>query len=142
MQLTFYTQTHTYIHKHTHTHTHTRNKTIQISAGRTLDDSFQTTIERRSINGCLKGYFCSDVVFNLSNKVSSDTEINVLGKRWRYTPSPLFINESDVKRNFENFVRKMLCKWYLRNDVTGSYQSFETNLTGILLRDTLHSRCS
>ena len=136
------THIHTQTYAHTHTHTRARNKTIQISAGRTLDDSIQTTIEPRSINGCLKGYFCSDVVFNLSNKVLSGTEINFLGKRWRYTPSPLFINESDVKRNFEDFVRKMLCKWYLRNDVTGSYQLFETNLTGILLKDTLHSRCS
>ena len=52
----------------------------QTSVGRTLDDSLETTIEPRSINGRLKGYFYSDVVFNLSNKVLSDNEINVLEK--------------------------------------------------------------
>ena len=31
-------------------------------------------------NGCLKGYFCSEVVFNLSHRVFSDLEIVVLGK--------------------------------------------------------------
>ena len=49
----------------------------QTSVGRTWDISLETTIEPRSINGRLKGYFCSDVVFNLSNKVLSDLEINV-----------------------------------------------------------------
>ena len=69
----------------------------QTSVGRTSDDSLQTTIEHRSINGCLKGYFCSEVVFNLSNKVLSDTEINVLGNRLGFTPTPSFINESVLK---------------------------------------------
>ena len=51
----------------------------------------------------LKGYFCSDVVFNLSNKVSSDTKSMswVLG----FTPTPSFINESDPKR-FRGFYQK------------------------------------
>ena len=31
-------------------------------------------------NGCLKGYFCSEVVFNLSHRVFSNLEIVVLGK--------------------------------------------------------------
>ena len=31
-------------------------------------------------NGCLKGYFCSEVVFNLSHRVFSDFEIVVMGK--------------------------------------------------------------
>ena len=33
----------------------------QTSVGRTSDDSLETTIEPRSIHGCLKGYVCSDV---------------------------------------------------------------------------------
>ena len=31
-------------------------------------------------NGCLKSYFCSEVVFNLSHRVFSDLEIVMLGK--------------------------------------------------------------
>ena len=56
------------------------------SVGRTSDDSLEKTTEPRSINGHLKGYVCSDVVFNLSNKVLSDTEINILDIRiYAYT---------------------------------------------------------
>ena len=87
----------------------------QTSVGRTWDISLETTIEPRSINGRLKGYFCSDVVFNLSNKVLSDLE------KLGFTPPPSFINESDLKRDFEDFARKIRCKWYFRNDVTESF---------------------
>ena len=41
----------------------------QTSVGRTSDDSSETTIEPRNINGRLTGHFCAAVVFNLSNKV-------------------------------------------------------------------------
>ena len=87
----------------------------------TSDDSLKTTIAPRSINRRLKGYFRSDVVFDLSKKVLSDTEINVLGKGLGFTPTPLFINESDLKRDFKDFAEKMRCKWYLRNNVTESF---------------------
>ena len=50
----------------------------QTYIGSTLDDSVEITIEPRSINGRLKRYFCSDVIFNLSNKVLSETDINIL----------------------------------------------------------------
>ena len=93
----------------------------QTSIGRSSDDSLETTIEPSSINGRLKGYYCSGVVFNLSNKVLSDTEINVLGKGLGFTSAPSFINESDLKRDFEDFARKMRCKWYFRNDITENF---------------------
>ena len=93
----------------------------QTSLGRTLNDSLETTIEPRSTKGLLKGFFCSDVVFNLSNKILYGTEINVLGKGLGFTPTPSFINESDFKRDFEDFARKMRCKWYFRNDITENF---------------------
>ena len=43
----------------------------------------------------LKGYFCSGVVFNLSHKVLSNLEIEVLGKGSGVSLTPSFINESD-----------------------------------------------
>ena len=57
----------------------------QKSVGGTSDNSLETTIETRSIKGCLNGYFCSDVVFNLINEVLPDTEINILGKGLGFT---------------------------------------------------------
>ena len=57
----------------------------QKSVGGTSDNSLETAIETRSIKGCLNGYFCSDVVFNLINEVLPDTEINILGKGLGFT---------------------------------------------------------
>ena len=57
----------------------------QKSVGDTSDNSLETAIETRSIKGCLNGYFCSDVVFNLINEVLPDTEINILGKGLGFT---------------------------------------------------------
>ena len=58
-------------------------------------------------SGRLKGYFCSDVVFNLSHKVLSDLEISVLGKGLGFSPIPTFRNEADLRRDFAEFARKM-----------------------------------
>ena len=36
--------------------------------------------ETNSTNNCIDGYFCSETVFNLSSKVLTDTEIDILEK--------------------------------------------------------------
>ena len=64
----------------------------------------------------MKGYFCSKTVFNLSWKVLTETEIRVLEKGSGFAPTPTRINESDLKRDFNEFSRKMRCKWYFRNE--------------------------
>ena len=64
----------------------------------------------------MKGYFCSDTVFNLSNKVLSQTEISVLEKVLGLVPTPNMINEADLRRDFNEFSRKMRCKWYFRDE--------------------------
>ena len=64
----------------------------------------------------IKGYFCSDTVFNLSNKVLSQMEISVLQKGLGFVPTPNMINESDLRRDFNEFSRKMRCKWYFRDE--------------------------
>ena len=58
------------------------------------------TITRTDKNGRLKGYFCSDVLFNLSHKVLTDLEINVLGKGLGFSPTPTFIKEANFKSDF------------------------------------------
>ena len=78
-------------------------------------------ITRTDNNGRLKGYFCSDVVFNLSHKVLTDLEISVLGKGLGFSPTPTFINEVDLRRDFVNFSRKMRCKWFFRNEPTEDF---------------------
>ena len=83
-------------------------------------------------DGHLKGYFCSDVVFNLSHRVLSELEIEVLGKGLGFSPTPSFINEGDLKRDFADFSRKMRCKWYFRNDIRENFSetpAFRTKST-------------
>ena len=57
----------------------------------------------KSVNGRLKGHFCSKTVFNLNRKVLTETEIRVLDKCLGFAPTPTRINESDLKRNFNKF---------------------------------------
>ena len=59
----------------------------------------QEDITRTDSNGSLKGYFCSDVVFNLSRKLLTDLEVSFLGKGLGFSPTPTFINESDLRRD-------------------------------------------
>ena len=91
------------------------------------DKSLLETLESLSDNnkdhseeGRMKGSFVSDYVFNLSKKVLSQTEINVLEKGLGFSPTPSFINEADLRRDFNEFSRKMRCKWYFRNETQGS----------------------
>ena len=50
-----------------------------------------------------------------------ETEIQVLEKGLGYAPTPTKINESDFKRDFNEFSRKMRCKWYFRNEPTENF---------------------
>ena len=62
----------------------------------------------------LKVFF--SCAFNLSKKVLSKTAIKVLVKGLGFSPTLSFINEADLQRAFDDFVRKMRCKWYFRNE--------------------------
>ena len=57
-------------------------------------------------DGHLKGYFCSDVVFNLSHRLLSELEIEVLSKGLSFSPAPSFINEANLQRDFADFFEK------------------------------------
>ena len=83
------------------------------------------------------GYLCSKTVFNLGTKVLTETEIRVLEKGLGFAPIPTRINESELKRDFNEFFRKMRCKRYFRNETTKN-QPLMLNLTGIHLTVTLH----
>ena len=65
--------------------------------------------------GSTKGFSFSSV-FNLIKKILSKAAIKVLEKGLGFTPTPSFIDEADLQRDFDDFVRKMRCKWYFRNE--------------------------
>ena len=70
------------------------------------------------INERLEGYFCSKSVFKLSKKVLRETEIHVLEKGLGFAPTPTRINKTDLRADFNEFARKMRCKWFFRNEPT------------------------
>ena len=54
-------------------------------------------------NDRISGYFCSDTVFSLSEKVLIDIEIEVLEKGLDYPPMQNKINEPELRKDFEEF---------------------------------------
>ena len=51
----------------------------------------------------LKGYFCSDTVFNLSGRVLFESEIRVLEKGLDFAPFQRKVNEPELRKDFEEF---------------------------------------
>ena len=72
-------------------------------------------------NGRLEGYFCSDTVFNLSNRVLSDSEIKELEKGLDFAPIQRKINEPELRKDFEEFCRRMRIKWNFRNEPSENF---------------------
>ena len=69
----------------------------------------------------LKDYFCSTTVFNLSKKVLTETEIKVLEKGFDFAPIQKTLNEPKLRKDFEDFFRRMRCKWHFRNEVPENF---------------------
>ena len=66
----------------------------------------------------LTGYFCSDTIFNLSNRVLSDNEVKVLEKGLTFSPIQRKINETELRFDFGEFCCRMRIKWHFRNEPT------------------------
>ena len=62
----------------------------------------------------LKGYFCSDTVFNLSGRVLSESEIKVLEK------------------GLDFGVRRMRIKWHFRNEISEDFSKVPAFLLSLL----------
>ena len=69
----------------------------------------------------MKGYFCSDTVFNLSNKVLTEDEIKVLEKGLDFAPIQRKVNEPELRQDFENFCRRMRIKGHFRNEPSDNF---------------------
>ena len=68
-----------------------------------------------------KVYFCLDTVFNLSSRALSEDEIRVLEKGLDFAPIQRKVNEPELRRDFEEFCRKMRIKWHFRNDLSEDF---------------------
>ena len=107
-----------------------------------FDKSNSVPLGRVGDYGRLKGYFCSDVVFNLTHRVLSELEIEVLGKGLGFSLTPSFINEADLKSDFANFSRKIRRKWYFRNDISENFSKTPAFRTKVYLESTTRTPCS
>ena len=102
--------------------TQVTNKVSDIDLSNQLE--FEQTPEiRGSVTEAnrLKGYFCSKSVFNLSKKVLTETEISVLEKGLDFAPIQKSLNEPELRKDFEEFSRRMRCKWHFRNELSENF---------------------
>ena len=60
----------------------------------------------------LSGHFCSETIFNLINRVLTDTEIKVLEKGLNFAPIQKKLNELELRSDFNEFCGKMPLKWH------------------------------
>ena len=77
--------------------------------------------ETNSSSKHIGGYFCSDTVLNLSSKVLTDTEINILEKGLDFAPIQNKINQPELRKDFEEFCRRMRIKWYFCNEISENF---------------------
>ena len=96
-----------------------------------FDTGKTTKKAAKVINEKLERYFCSKSVFNLSKKVLTENEIRVLEKGLAFDPTPTKINEADLRADFNEFARKMRCRWFFRNEPTVSFS--EAHAFGVKL---------
>ena len=64
----------------------------------------------------LSGCFCSETVFNLSNRVLTDTEIKLLEKGLDFAPIKKKLNETELRSNFNEFCKRMRLKWHFQDE--------------------------
>ena len=72
-------------------------------------------------DGRLKGFFCSKTVFNLSEKILTEAEIKVLEKGLDFAPIQKTLNEPELRKDFEEFSRRIRCKWNFRKEQTNNF---------------------
>ena len=70
--------------------------------------------------GRLSGIFVLRL-FNLSYKILTETEIKVLEKGLDFAPVQRTLNEPESRKEFEEFCRRIRCKWHFRNEVSETF---------------------
>ena len=59
----------------------------------------------------LEGSFVSGSVVNLSKKVLSEADINLLSKGLKFSPTATDINKAELKEDLDVFKRRIRLKW-------------------------------
>ena len=77
-------------------------KPVERAEGKT-NDSIQNKTSVTTDKSRLSGYFSSETIFNLTNRVLSDAEIRILEKGLDYSPIQRKINEPELRRDFNDF---------------------------------------
>ena len=91
-------------------------KQVKSVEGKT-NDSIQIKTSITTDESRLSGYFCSETMFNLSNRVLSDAEIRVLEKGLDYAPIQTKMNEPELIHDFNDFCRRMRLKWHFPDEL-------------------------
>ena len=73
--------------------------------------------------GRLLEYFYSEMVFNLSRKILTDTEIRILEKGLDFAPVQRKINEPEIRSDFEEISKRVRTKWHFRNEPTPDFSN-------------------
>ena len=92
-----------------------------ISSFEKSEEALEKEVKSPVTSRRLKGYFYSNTEFNLSKKVLTKTEIGVLEKDLGFVLTPNLINEENLRRDFDDFSRKVRCKWYFRNEISDNF---------------------
>ena len=72
----------------------------------------------------ITGYICFDTVFNLCNRVLTDTEIKVLEKGLDFAPIQRKINQPELRQDFAEFCGRMGTKWFSEMNLHHSLVKF------------------
>ena len=73
--------------------------------------------------GRLLEYFYSEMVFNLSRKILTDTEIKILEKGLDFAPVQRKINEPEIRSDFKEISKRVRTKWHFRNEPTPDFSN-------------------
>ena len=79
-----------------------------------------------SDEGRLQGSFCSKTVFNLSQRVLSEIQIPILEEGLDLAPIQKSINEAELRKDFEDFSRRMGIKWNFRDQTSKNFSDEPT----------------
>ena len=64
----------------------------------------------------LKGTWVSENVFNLSKKCLTKDEVSLLSKGLNFCPTPKDFDKAEVKRDLEEFGRRLRLKCFFRDE--------------------------
>ena len=77
----------------------------------------------------IKCHFCSNTVFNVSNRILTDIEIKVLEKGLGFAPILRKINEPELRQDFAEFCRQRTRSGYSEKNVHHSFIVKNKNFT-------------